>query len=170
MTEVHSGRSAVLFDRDGVLNVDTGYLHRPQEWVWIDGAPETIASVKKRGQLAIVVTNQSGIARGYYDETHLHALHAWVNDDLEHRTGVRIDAFYHCPYLPDAPVAALAHPDHPDRKPNPGMLLRAIADHGLDPASCLMIGDKDSDMQAAAAAGVTGKLFRGGDLSHMLRD
>lgn len=159
---------AVLFDRDGVLNVDTGYLHRPEDWVWIEGAPEAVAAVKARGDKAIVVTNQSGIARGLYDEAALRRLHAWVDADLERRAGVRFDAFYHCPYLPDAPVAAYAHPDHPDRKPNPGMLLRAIADHGLDPARCLMIGDRRSDLRAAAAAGVPARLYAGGDLRRLL--
>ena len=163
-----SGRGAVLFDRDGVLNVDTGYLHRREDWIWIPGAPEAVASVRARGLLAIVVTNQSGIGRGYYGEDDLHRLHAWVNDDLEARTGARIDAFYHCPCHPRAVVARFRHPDHPDRKPNPGMLLRAIADHGLDPARCLMIGDKDSDMDAARAAGIAGRLYTGGDLRDLL--
>jgi D-glycero-D-manno-heptose 1,7-bisphosphate phosphatase len=78
--------------------------------------------------------------------------------------GARIDAFYVCPYLPDAPVAAFAHPDHPDRKPNPGLLLRAIDDWGIDPARALMIGDSPRDLEAARRAGVRGVLFAGGDL------
>lgn len=163
-----SQTSAVLFDRDGVLNVDVGYLYRLEDFAWVPGAPEAIAAAKAAGKLAIVVTNQSGIGRGYYTEEDMHQLHEHMNDDLEKRTGVRIDAFYFCPFHADAKLEQYRHPSHPDRKPNPGMLQRAIADFGLDPAQCLMVGDKQSDMQAAQAAGVRGVLYDGPDLASVL--
>lgn len=168
MTGELNRQGAVLFDRDGVLNVDTGYLHKPEDWVWCPGAPEAVAAAKAAGLLAIVVTNQSGIGRGYYTEADMHRLHSWANDDLERRTGVRIDAFYFCPHHPLATLPQYRHPNHPDRKPNPGMLLRAMADHKLEPAACVMLGDNDSDMAAAAAAGVHGVLYCGGDLAVLL--
>jgi D-glycero-D-manno-heptose 1,7-bisphosphate phosphatase len=166
MTEM-SRRHAVLFDRDGVLNVDHGYAHRPDQLQWIEGAQAAIAALNRAGVLALVVTNQSGVARGYYTEAHIDQFHAAMQEDLA-ALGARIDGFYHCPYLADAEVEQYRHPNHPDRKPNPGMLLRAMADFGVEPANALMIGDRDSDMQAAAAAGVAGHRFHGGDLAAFL--
>lgn len=160
-------RHAVLFDRDGVLNVDHGYAHRPDQLEWIAGAKAAVAALNRAGILVLVVTNQSGVARGYYTEAHIDEFHAAMQEDLA-AVGGRIDGFYHCPFLADAEVEDYRHPDHPDRKPNPGMLLRAMADFGVDPADALMIGDRESDMQAAAAAGVAGHRFHGGDLSAFL--
>ena len=150
-----------------VLNVDHGYAHRPDQLEWIEGAREAIAALNRAGVLALVVTNQSGVARGYYTEDHIDEFHAAMQEDLA-ALGARIDGFYHCPYLADAEVERYRHPDHPDRKPNPGMLLRAMADFGVEPSRALMVGDRDSDMQAAAAAGVPGHRFRGGDLAQFL--
>jgi D-glycero-D-manno-heptose 1,7-bisphosphate phosphatase len=158
---------AVFFDRDGVLNVDTGYLHDPAEFAWIPGAPEAVRMVREAGLKAIVVTNQSGVARGLYSEAAVHRLHAFMNDELA-RHGTAIDAFYHCPYHESGTVAAYAVPDHPDRKPNPGMLLRAIAEHGLEPGRCLIVGDRASDIEAGRRAGVAGLLFTGGRLDDLL--
>lgn len=149
-----SGHRAVFFDRDGVLNIDHGYVHRLEDFEWMAGAPEAVARAKSEGKLAIVVTNQSGIGHGYYTEADMHALHAWMNDDLQSRTGERLDAFYFCPFHPKAALSQYRHPNHPDRKPNPGMLLRAMANFELEPRHCLMIGDQESDMEAARAAGV----------------
>ena len=162
--------SAVFFDRDGVLNVDTGYLHRVADFEWIPGAPEAIAYVKQQGHRAIVATNQSGIGRGYYSEADMQQLHAWMNEDLFARTGYRIAAFYHAPFHPDARVPGFRHENHPDRKPNPGMLRRAIQDFDLIPERCLMIGDKDSDMEAARHGNMHGVLFPGGNLLHKMRE
>ncbi|MBY6241623.1 HAD-IIIA family hydrolase [Methylosinus sp. Sm6] len=164
-----AGRGAVFFDRDGVLNVDTGYLYDPADFVWVEGAPEAIAAAKAAGLLVVVATNQSGVARGYYEESHVHALHAFMNDDLTARGLPRIDAFYHCPYNDVGSVDIYVRPDHPDRKPNPGMLLRAIADHGLDPMRCVMIGDKESDVEAGFRAGMRALRFEGGKLDALTR-
>lgn len=161
-------RGAVLFDRDGVLNVDTGYLHDPAEFRWIDGAPEALTAVHEVGLLAIVVTNQSGVARGLYGEAEVHALHAFMNDNLRERGLAPVDAYYHCPFHAEGTVAAYIHPDHPDRKPNPGMILRALHDHGLDPRHCLLVGDQASDVEAAQRAGLSGLRFIGGRLDQFL--
>jgi D-glycero-D-manno-heptose 1,7-bisphosphate phosphatase len=110
-----------------------------------------------------VATNQSGVARGLFDLAAVETLHQAMRADLA-ALGAHIDAFYVCPFLPNAPVAAFAHPDHPDRKPNPGMVLRALADFAIDPARALVIGDNPRDVEAGRRAGVAGVLFPGGDL------
>jgi D-glycero-D-manno-heptose 1,7-bisphosphate phosphatase len=156
-------RAAVLFDRDGVLNVDHGYVCEPERLEWIPGARAAVAALNLSGVLVIVVTNQSGVARGFYDLAAVEALHDRMQADLAVEGG-RIDAFYLCPFHARARVEAFRHPDHPDRKPNPGMILRAIADWDIDPARALMIGDKPSDLEAARRAGVAGVLFDGDDL------
>ncbi len=164
MTDSLAKSRAIFFDRDGVLNVDTGYLFRIEDFDWIKGAPEAIAWAAGRGYRTIVITNQSGIGRGYYTEDDMHRLHRWMNEDLRQRAGCTIDAFYHAPWHPDASLPAYRQDDHPDRKPNPGMILRAIRDFDLAPEECLMIGDRESDMEAARRSGVPGLLFSGGDL------
>lgn len=162
-------RPALFLDRDGVLNEDRGYVHRWEDFTWIPGARETVAAFNRAGWLVIVVTNQSGVGRGYYPEDDVHALHARMREDLA-RAGARIDAFYHAPQHPEAPVEAYRHPDPPLRKPNPGMLLQAMADWPIDREASLMIGDKPSDLEAALRAGVRGVLFEGGNLLEFLRD
>jgi D-glycero-D-manno-heptose 1,7-bisphosphate phosphatase len=161
-------RGAAFFDRDGVLNRDIGYAHRPEHIEWIPGAAEAVAAANAAGLAVVVVTNQSGVARGFYAEADVEALHVWMAEELAAR-GARIDRFYHCPYHAEAVVEAYRHADHPDRKPNPGMLLRAIADLAIDPAQAFLIGDQDSDLAAARAAGVTGYRYIGGDLGALAR-
>src|SRR6185436_16020242 len=135
------GRAAVFLDRDGVLNVDHGYVGDWARFEWIPGAREAVARLNRLGLLVIVATNQSGIGRGYYDEAAMQAVHAGMAADLA-RTGAHIDGLYACPFHPDAVEARYRHPDHPDRKPNPGMILRALAEFGVEPARALLIGDK----------------------------
>ena len=158
-----SPRPAAFLDRDGVINVDLGYVHRVEDLAWIEGAPQAIARLNRAGFLVIVVTNQSGIGRGYYDEAAMEAVHAEIRARLAAQ-GAVIDAFYACPFHPEAEIARYRHPDHPDRKPNPGLLLRAMADFAIDRDRSFMVGDKDSDMDAARRAGVAGHRFDGGDL------
>jgi D-glycero-D-manno-heptose 1,7-bisphosphate phosphatase len=157
------GRRAVIFDRDGVLNVDHGYVGQVERLEWIPGARRAIRRINDAAVLAIVATNQSGVARGYFSEADVGRVHVAMQEDLE-REGARIDAFYVCPFHDEAADPAYAHPDHPERKPNPGMLLRAISDFDLDPADTVMIGDQDRDLEAARRAGIAGVLFTGGDL------
>jgi D-glycero-D-manno-heptose 1,7-bisphosphate phosphatase len=162
-------RAAAILDRDGVLNVDHGYVGDPARLEWIPGAIAAVRRLNEAGLLVIVATNQSGVARGMFTLDDVAAVHAKIEADLA-VAGAHIDGFYVCPYLPDAPVAAFAHPDHPDRKPNPGMILRAIADWDIDPDRAFLIGDADRDLEAARRAGVKGYLFEGGSLDALVAD
>ena len=162
------GRSAVIFDRDGVLNVDHGYVGDPENIEWVDGARRAVRRLNESGVLVIVATNQSGVARGLFDMAAVESVHAVMQADLT-VDGARIDAFYICPFLPDAVEPAFAHHDHPDRKPNPGMLLRALDEWDIDPARCVMVGDKASDLEAARRAGIAAALFQGGNLDDFLK-
>ena len=145
-------RPCAFLDRDGTLNVDTGYTHRPEDLAWMDGAREAVRLLNDRGWLVVVVTNQSGVARGYFDEAAVVRFHAAMRASLA-EVGARIDAFYFCPHHIDGVVPGYCG-DHPDRKPNPGMLLRAMAEWDVDPARSFMIGDKADDVAAGDAAGV----------------
>jgi D-glycero-D-manno-heptose 1,7-bisphosphate phosphatase len=144
-------------------------VHRWEDFRWIAGAREAVAAFNRAGWLVIVVTNQSGVGRGYYTEADVHALHARMAEELA-LAGGRIDAFYHAPQHPDAALDAYRHPDPPDRKPNPGMILRALAEWPVDRSRSLLVGDKPSDLEAAARAGVRGRLFPGGDLAQFLAE
>ena len=155
---------AVILDRDGVLNVDHGFVGDFARFEWIPGARAAVRRWNEEARLVIVATNQSGIARGYFDEAAVERLHDAMARDLA-ADGARLDAIYVCPFHAEATIAAFRHPDHPDRKPNPGMILRALADFGLRPDDVVMIGDKESDLEAARRAGVRGLLFDGGDLA-----
>ena len=160
-------RPALFLDRDGVLNEDRGYVHRWEDFCWIPGAREAVAAFNARNWWVFVVTNQSGVGRGYYPEADVLALHARMEADLA-AAGARIDAFYHCPFHPEALEDRYRHPDPPDRKPNPGMLLRAMADWPVDAARSVMVGDKAIDLEAGQRAGVRSLLFPGGDLEAFL--
>lgn len=149
-------RPAGFLDRDGVINVDTGYPHRPEELVFTPTAVEAIRLLNEAGWLAIVVSNQSGVARGLFGTAEVEAFHTHIQAELA-KAGAHIDAFYYCPYHPDGSVAEWAI-QHEDRKPGPGMILRALRDWPVDRARSVLIGDKDSDMAAARAAGVRGVL------------
>ena len=159
-------RPAAFLDRDGVLIVDCGYPHRPDQLVLIPGAAEAVKRLNDAGYVVVIVTNQSGVARGLFSEETMHGFNALLVARLA-EDGARIDAVYACPFHAEAVDARYRHPDHPDRKPNPGMLLKAVAEHDLDPARSLMIGDQASDMEAARRAGVAGYRFEGGNLDHL---
>jgi len=160
-------RPALFLDRDGVLNEDRGYVSRWEDFRWISGARAAVAAFNRAGWLVIVVTNQSGVGRGYYTEAAMHALHAKMSAELA-EAGAHVDAVYYAPHHPDAPLDAYRHPDPPDRKPNPGMILRALAEWPIDRAASLLVGDKPSDLEAALRAGIRGVLFPGGDLAEFL--
>jgi D,D-heptose 1,7-bisphosphate phosphatase len=159
---------AIFFDRDGTLNVDVHYLHDPADFLWIEGAIEAIRWANVHGYLVIVVTNQSGIARGYYDEAAMHRLHDWMNAELAAH-GAHIDAFYYCPHHTEGVVSAYAR-SCDCRKPAPGMILRAMAEHEIDPAVSWMFGDAQRDVAAAENAGVRGVRYMGGSLLECVRD
>jgi D-glycero-D-manno-heptose 1,7-bisphosphate phosphatase len=155
-------RGAVIFDRDGVLNEDVAYAHRPDQIRWVDGAISAVKAVNAAGLFAFVATNQSGIARGLYTEADVVHLHDWMNGELA-RFGARIDAFVYSPYHPDGVVEAYQRASS-CRKPGPGMILDLMARFPVDRARTLMIGDQPTDVEAARAAGVQGLLFNGGSV------
>jgi D-glycero-D-manno-heptose 1,7-bisphosphate phosphatase len=162
-----SPRPTAFLDRDGVLNVDEGFVHKPEQVRWVEGAKEAVRFLNARGYLVIVITNQSGVARGLFGEEEVQALHGWMNRELQAH-GAHVDAFYYCPHHPDGarePYRRLCG----CRKPAPGMLQRAMADWPVDPARSFLIGDHARDLGAAEAAGVPGFLFKGGNLLEMVR-
>ena len=153
---------ALFLDRDGTLNRDHGYVGTLDRWEWVDGAREAIAAATAAGWRVFVVTNQSGVARGFYDEAAVAALHAAMVAQAREAGGI-VDDIRYCPFLEDAAVARYRRASD-WRKPRPGMILDLIAKWRLDPARCVMVGDQQSDMAAAAAAGIAGRLFDGGNL------
>lgn len=145
MTE--SQRSPVVFlDRDGTLNRDTRYLHSWDDWEWLPGVCDGLGKLQQAGFRLIVVSNQAGVARGFYGEADIHRLHERVNAELS-RLGVCIDAFYYCPHHPDFTGPCFC------RKPAPGMLLRAAAEMHIDLQRSWLIGDAYTDMKAALSVG-----------------
>jgi D-glycero-D-manno-heptose 1,7-bisphosphate phosphatase len=162
-------RPAAFLDRDGVLIPDAGYPHKSEHLILTEGAAGAVKALKDAGFITVIVTNQSGVARGMFSEEVMHSFNRDLIALLEQGGGT-IDAIYHCPFHEKAVEERYRHPDHPDRKPNPGMLLRAAADHGLalDHTS-LMIGDNESDMEAARRAGVRPYRFEGGNLLDRVR-
>ncbi|MBS0246345.1 MAG: HAD family hydrolase [Proteobacteria bacterium] len=152
-----ASKPAAFFDRDGVLNVDRDYVHRVDQLEWIEGAAEAIKLLNDAGYLVIVVTNQSGVARGLYDEAAIGILHAHMQAYLAAH-GARIDAFYYCPHHPQGKVERFAI-NCACRKPGTGMLEQAAADWSIDRAYSFMIGDKDIDLAAATAFNIRGAKF-----------
>ena len=160
-------RPAVFFDRDGVLNVDHGYVVDPAKLDWLPGAREAVLMANRADFAVIVISNQSGIGRGMFSEADVDYFHSVMQAQLA-EIGATVDAFYYCPFLPDAWVSEYRHPDHPDRKPNPGMILRAAVDFNLDLSRSLVIGDRSTDIEAGERAGVRGLLYRSGPLDQAL--
>jgi len=157
---------ALFLDRDGVINVDHGYVGTRERFEWMPGALAAIARAAALGWRVFVVTNQSGVARGLYTEDDVRRLHDGMVLDIVAASG-RIDDIRYCPYHPDAVITAYRRASD-WRKPAPGMILDLLRAWNLDPARALLVGDQQTDLQAAAAAGVRGVLFPGGDLDHFL--
>lgn len=151
---------ALFLDRDGVINEEIGYLSRPADVRFVPGIIPLCRTAADLGYRLVVVTNQSGIARGLYSEADFHALMTWMRAELA-RDGVHLDAVYHCPYHPEHGVGDLRR-EHEDRKPSPGMLRRAARDLNLDLARSLLVGDRCSDIAAAGAAGLHQAFLLGG--------
>ena len=146
------GRPAAFLDRDGVINEDRGYVHRWEDFAFVPGAVEGMRRLQAAGYALVVVTNQSGIARGYYDEAALERLHDMLRAALAEQ-GVSLAAIEYCPHLPQAEVARHAL-ECDCRKPAPGMILRAARALDLDLARSVLFGDKPSDVEAGTRAGV----------------
>ncbi len=153
-------RPAVFLDRDGTINVEVDHLCRVEDVALIPGAAAAIARLNARGIPVVVVTNQCGIGRGRFGWSEYEAVMARIRALLG-EAGARWDASYAAPHHPEG-RGEYAHPDHPDRKPNPGMLQRAAEAHGLDLARSWMIGDKDIDLLAGRNAGCKVALVRTG--------
>jgi len=147
-----SPRKAAFLDRDGVINLDRAYVHQWDEFEFVPGAVDAMRRLREAGYVLIVVTNQSGLARGMYTEDQFQALTTHMRAALK-EAGAEVEAVYHCPHHPKGTVPGLAV-DCDCRKPEPGMILRAAREHGLSLADSFMVGDKPSDIEAARAAGV----------------
>lgn len=145
-------RPALFLDRDGVINVDYGYVFKPECFHFIEGIFELVAAANRLDYLVVVITNQAGIGRGFYTESDFQIVTDWMLSQFVKR-GVHIDAVYFCPHHPEAVIEQYRQ-ESDMRKPAPGMLLKAAADLNIDLKTSIIVGDKDSDMQAGLAAGV----------------
>jgi D-glycero-D-manno-heptose 1,7-bisphosphate phosphatase len=155
-------RPAVFLDRDGVLNHDDGHVGSIERFRWTDGARSAVRKLNDAGRLVFVVTNQAGIARGYYEESDVRRLHRFVQDELR-RDGAHIDEFRYCPHHPASAIERYRNVCS-CRKPSAGMLLDLMAAWPIDVARSCIIGDKESDLEAGRLAGISGYLFAGGNL------
>ncbi|WP_175968310.1 D-glycero-beta-D-manno-heptose 1,7-bisphosphate 7-phosphatase [Burkholderia sp. BCC0322] len=154
-------RKALFLDRDGVINVDYGYVHRQQDCVFVDGIFDLVQLANATGHRVVVVTNQAGIGRGYFSELQFVAFMNWMRRSFEER-GARIDRVYFCPHHPEAGIGRYRQACA-CRKPQPGMLNDARRDLDLDMSTSILVGDKRSDLDAGARAGVGRRFLFVGD-------
>ncbi|WP_105903111.1 D-glycero-beta-D-manno-heptose 1,7-bisphosphate 7-phosphatase [Vibrio gangliei] len=150
-------KPAVFIDRDGVINVDHGYVSNVDDFEYIDGVFDATKALKDLGYLLVLVTNQSGIARGYYTEQEFLTLTEWMDWNFVD-LGVEFDGIYYCPHHPEGSVEKYTQVCD-CRKPEPGMFISAQQELDIDMAKSVMIGDKADDMRAAIAAGVKNKIL-----------
>ncbi|WP_036003205.1 D-glycero-beta-D-manno-heptose 1,7-bisphosphate 7-phosphatase [Paraburkholderia caribensis] len=152
-------KRALFLDRDGVINVDVGYLHRKEDCVFLPGIFELVRRARRAGFDVFVVTNQAGVARGYYTEETFAGFTEWMLEQFADE-GAPITQVYYCPHHPDAGTGGYRIACD-CRKPQPGMLLRAAREHDVDLTESVMVGDSLTDMQAARAAGVAHRFLLG---------
>lgn len=162
-------RPIAFLDRDGVLNRDAGYTHKPADLEWMPGAKAAVRALNEANYYTIIVSNQAGVARGYYGSEDVIQFHNAMQNEL-FDVGAHIDAIYFCPFHPDGIIEDYRVTDHPDRKPNPGMLLSAMQAWPCEKETSFLIGDRDSDIEAAKNAGIDGYLFDGVDLFATMQD
>jgi D-glycero-D-manno-heptose 1,7-bisphosphate phosphatase len=160
-------RRAAFLDRDGVINLDRGYVYRREDFEFVPGALDGARRLHAMGFLLVVATNQSGIGRGFYGEADFEALSAWMRDEFK-AAGAPLAGVYHCPHHPTDAIGEYRRACD-CRKPGPGMLLAAARDLGIDLAASAMFGDKASDLEAARAAGVPLRILLGTDARAMPR-
>ncbi|MDB5380060.1 MAG: putative Histidinol-phosphatase [Rubritepida sp.] len=160
------GRPCAFLDRDGVLIEDTGYPHRIEEIRWIPGIMPAIRRLNAAGMAVCIVTNQAGVARGKYDQATVARVHVWMAEQAR-AAGARIDGFAYCPFHEKAEDERYRRAS-PRRKPGPGMIEDWLANFPLRREGSFLIGDRETDLQAAAAAGIPGHLFPGGDMDEFV--
>ncbi|AAP78131.1 HAD family hydrolase [Helicobacter hepaticus] len=146
-------QKCAFFDRDGVINQDNGYVYKIKDFIFCDGLFALLETLKAQNYLLLVITNQSGIARGYYNESDLNTLHQYMQERLKAQLGFGFDRIYHCPHLPSENCDC--------RKPKIGMIKAACRDFNIDLAHSFFIGDKITDMQCAQNAHINGKFLLG---------
>ncbi|MGD8749382.1 MAG: HAD family hydrolase [Balneolaceae bacterium] len=142
---------AFFLDRDGTINVDYNFVHTAEEWTWCNGALEALYWMKKHDFKIIVVTNQSGIARGRYSEGDVNTLHQWVDSELK-KKDIKIDGWYYAPHHPVHDPHEEYNPE--DRKPGTGMFEKAASEHHIDFSKSYMAGDKITDLKPALELGI----------------
>lgn len=141
-------RTAAFFDRDGTINIDKGYVYKVEDLEFVAGSPELIKYYNDRGNPVIVVTNQSGIARGFFNVELLNAFHQEMNDRLDKIYHAHIDAFYYCPHLPEITGECSC------RKPKPGLFFKAAEEWNIDLTQSVSYGDSKRDEEASSSAGI----------------
>ena len=159
-------RPAVFLDRDGVINKEKDYIHKIDDFEWVEGAKESIKYLNNKGYYVFVATNQSGIARGYYSERDVILLHTYINNELK-KINAFIDEFFFSPYHPDntKEFLQLSHL----RKPNTGMLDLAASKWPIDKSRSFLVGDKDTDIECAEKFSIRGHLFKDGNLLDFIK-
>jgi D-glycero-D-manno-heptose 1,7-bisphosphate phosphatase len=143
---------AVFLDRDGIINIDTHYLHKIEDFKWTDGIFELLKKFQDENYFLIVITNQAGIARGYFTEKDFHILNDWMIEKFADE-GINIKKVFYCPFHPDGTIEEYKKESF-DRKPNPGMILKATEEFDIDLSKSILIGDKESDIEAGIKAGI----------------
>lgn len=143
---------ALFLDRDGTINVEKNYVFKIEDFEFIDGIFELIKSYQEKGFLIFIITNQAGIARGYYTEEDYKTLTNWMLEQFQ-KKGITITKVYHCPHHPEITGSCRC------RKPNPGMILDAIKEFNIDPVNSVLIGDKKSDILAGEKAGLGKNIY-----------
>ncbi|MGQ8363877.1 D-glycero-beta-D-manno-heptose 1,7-bisphosphate 7-phosphatase [Glaciecola sp. 1036] len=159
----HQPEKALFLDRDGVINVNHGYVFNQQMFEWIPGIFELVKQAKQQAYLVIVVTNQSGIGRGYYSEQDFQQLTQWMLSEFD-KQGCSLTDIYYCPHHPKDALGIYKQ-QCDCRKPAPGMINQAVAQYSLNPEHCVMVGDKAGDMQAAFSAQIGRRILFSEDKS-----
>jgi D-glycero-D-manno-heptose 1,7-bisphosphate phosphatase len=151
---------ALFLDRDGVVNREIGYLYKPEQVQFSTGIFELCRYAQVRGYKLIIITNQAGIARQLYSEADFHSLMRWIFEEFR-QAHIHLDGYYFCPHHPEHGIGRYRK-ECVDRKPQPGMILQASKDHGIELSQSVLVGDRCSDIQAGAAAGIANLILLGG--------